>query len=193
MKNKATASRIRIVGGSLKRSPLPVPDLPGLRPTPDRVRETLFNWLNHFWSAQWHDKIVLDLFAGSGALGFEAASRGCKQVVMIESQTSAIRNLRAFQSKHQLTNVTIHQKDAFDHLTKSEPVDLIMLDPPFHKDMLARLRTIVPQVLNNDGLIYIESEQPCSWHEEAPESLELLRSAKAGMVHYQLLRAVIHR
>src|SRR5690554_6979115 len=90
---------IRIVGGQYRRTPIPVPDVAGLRPTPDRVRETLFNWLAYFWGGDFSDKRVLDLFAGTGALGFEAASRGVEHVQMVESDPIALAALRALRTR----------------------------------------------------------------------------------------------
>src|ERR1039458_6802673 len=89
------AHQVRIIGGQWKRTPLPVLDAEGLRPTPDRVRETVFNWLNHLFDGAWGQVACLDLFAGSGALGFEAASRGAARVVMIEANAAAVRQLQA--------------------------------------------------------------------------------------------------
>src|SRR3954464_6268242 len=87
--------QIRIIGGQWKRTPLPVLDAEGLRPTPDRVRETVFNWLTHLFDGVWEGIDCLDLFAGSGALGFEAASRGAAHVTMVELGTAAVRQLDA--------------------------------------------------------------------------------------------------
>src|SRR5690606_20229509 len=90
---------VRIVGGDYRKTPIPVIDAPGLRPTPDRVRETLFNWLRHFWTGQFAGKQVLDLFAGTGALGLEAASHGVGRVLMVESSPQAVAALRALRTR----------------------------------------------------------------------------------------------
>ncbi|MEO6958493.1 MAG: RsmD family RNA methyltransferase, partial [Burkholderiaceae bacterium] len=103
---------IRIVGGDYRHTPIPVIDAPGLRPTPDRVRETLYNWLQHLWARNFSDKRVLDLFAGSGALGFEAASRGAALVHMVENNPAAVTALRALRAKLKADKVRIDPGDA---------------------------------------------------------------------------------
>ena len=182
------ASTLRIVAGQYRRTPIPVPDVPGLRPTPDRVRETLFNWLAHLWDNEFADKRVLDLFAGSGALGFEAASRGAAQVQMVERDKSAAAALRALRDKLRADTVRIHVGDALDALQRMDAsrYDLVLLDPPFNQGWLPRLWPLLPAVLPENGLVYAEAETPCA----APEGFELLRSSKAGAVHYHLFRVV---
>ena len=129
---------IRIIGGQWKRSKLPVPDLPGLRPTPDRIRETLFNWLGQTL-AGWR---VLDAFAGSGALGFEAASRGADAVVMVEREAALVDGLRASQRRLQATAITLHRANALTWMAAcQERFDLIFLDPPFADDLFDRALT----------------------------------------------------
>jgi 16S rRNA (guanine966-N2)-methyltransferase len=97
----APTHQVRIIGGQWKRTPLVVLDVQGLRPTPDRVRETVFNWLNHLLDGQWQRIACLDLFAGTGALGFEAASRGAARVTMVESNAAAVRQLEVTKEKLQ--------------------------------------------------------------------------------------------
>ncbi len=182
------SSNIRIVAGQYRRTPIPVPDVPGLRPTPDRVRETLFNWLAHLWDGDFADKRVLDLFAGSGALGFEAASRGAAQVQMVERDRHAVAALRALRDKLHANAVRIHAGDSLEALQRMDAsrYDLVLLDPPFNQGWLPRLWPLLPAVLpeNGPGLVYVEAEAPC----EAPGGFELLRDAKAGAVHYHLFR-----
>lgn len=177
---------VRIVGGDFRRTPIPVVEAPGLRPTPDRVRETLYNWVSHFWGGDYSDKRVLDLFAGTGALGFEAASRGAAHVQMVESNPDALAALRALRNKLNALQVRVHAGNAAMVLDRLDDArfDLVLLDPPFGKDWLASLWPKLPGVLSTDGLLYIEAEQPI----EAPPEFEVLRSAKAGQVHFQLLR-----
>src|SRR5690606_14007348 len=105
-------SQVRIIGGQWKRTPLPVPDVAGLRPTPDRVRETLFNWLNHLLQGEWDKVRCLDLFAGTGALGFEAASRGATRVRMVEASAPALRHLETVRDKLHAGQVEIVRGDA---------------------------------------------------------------------------------
>lgn len=176
---------VRIVGGDYRRTPISVVDAPGLRPTPDRVRETLFNWLNHFWYGQFSDKNVLDLFAGSGALGFEAASRGVAFVQMVEQHGPAVANLRALRTKLKAEHIRIHAGDALHILERSQMrYDLVFIDPPFARDWMDRIWPLLPNVLAPDALVYIESETPI----QAPDQYGILRQDKAGQVHYHLLR-----
>lgn len=177
---------VRIVGGEYRKTPIPVVDAAGLRPTPDRVRETLFNWLHHFWGGEYTDKRILDLFAGTGALGFEAASRGAGHVQMVETNPAAIAALRALRTRLKAENVRIHAGDALAVLDRldSAAFDLIMLDPPFGQGWLDRLWARLPAVLRPDGLLYIESEAAL----EPPGGFQLLRQSKAGHVHFHLLR-----
>src|SRR5690606_20053910 len=134
---------VRIVGCDYRRTPIPVIDAPGLRPTPDRVRETLFNWLHHLWGGQFSDKHILDLFAGSGALGFEAASRGVAHVQMVENNPAAIASLRALRTKLGAKNVRIHAGDASMVARRLDATryDLVLLDPPFGQGWIDRLWT----------------------------------------------------
>lgn len=176
---------VRIVGGDYRKTPIPVVDAPGLRPTPDRVRETLFNWLSHFWSGDFSKKRVLDLFAGTGALGFEAASRGVAHVQMVETHPAAVAGLRNLRSKLKANNVRIHAGDASTVLQRVEPAsfDLVMLDPPFDQAWVDKLWQKVGAVLAPDGLLYIEAETAVV----PPEAFEILRQSRAGSVHFQLL------
>ena len=177
---------IRIVGGQYRRTPIAVADVAGLRPTPDRVRETLFNWLRHFWQDRFEGKSVLDLFAGSGALGFEAASHGVAHVQMVERDRSALAGLRAVRDKLQADHVRIHAGDALEVLERMDATryDLVLLDPPFGKDWLSRVWPLLPQVLAPEALVYVESEAPVAF----PAGFEVLRQDKAGAVHYHLAR-----
>ncbi|MCZ8390503.1 16S rRNA (guanine(966)-N(2))-methyltransferase RsmD [Achromobacter xylosoxidans] len=176
---------IRIVGGQYRRTPIVVPDVETLRPTPDRVRETLFNWLNHLWGGEFADKQVLDLFAGSGALGFEAASRGVAHVQMVERDKTAASALRTLRDKLKADMIRIHVGDAMQVAERMDAsrFDLILLDPPFGQGWLPRLWPILPGILAEGGLVYVEAESPI----EAPEGFEILRQDKAGAVHYHLL------
>src|SRR6201996_3553045 len=136
---------IRIIGGDWKRTPLPVLDLDGLRPTPDRVRETLFNWLGQRLDGQ----RCLDLFAGSGALGFEAASRGAARVLMVERHGKAAGQLRANQARLAPNNIEIAEADALRLAASLAPgsFEVVFLDPPFDSDLLGRaLELAVPLV-----------------------------------------------
>lgn len=172
---------IRIIGGQWKRSKLPVPDLPGLRPTPDRVRETLFNWLGQTLTG-WR---VLDAFAGSGALGFEAASRDAAEVVMVEREAALVDGLRQSQQRLKATTITVHRANALNWMTAcAARFDLIFLDPPFADDLFDRALAAAVPLLADGGLIYVESPHEVA----APAGFTAWRQGRAGAVHYQLLR-----
>jgi len=176
---------IRIIGGTWRRSLLPVPDVPGLRPTPDRVRETLFNWLGQDLTG-WN---VLDAFAGTGVLGFEAASRGAASVQMLERETKLIAGLSASKAKLGAAAVSITQADAMAWMKRAPAqFDLVFLDPPFDKNLFesalaASLHCVVPQ-----GWIYLESSAPFDAASLAERGLELYRHSRAGAVHAHLIR-----
>lgn len=179
--------QIRIVGGTYRHTPIPVATGSHLRPTPDRVRETLFNWLDHFWARSYADKRVLDLFAGSGALGFEAASRGAGEVVMVEQAGVALKGLHQVRQRLHCTTVHIHAGDARRYLQSLPDArfDLILLDPPFGENWMPRLWPALGRVLVAGGLLYVESEHAC----EAPTpDWQLLRHGRAGKVRYHLLQ-----
>lgn len=182
---------VRIIGGQWKRSLLPVVESSGLRPTPDRIRETLFNWLGQDLTG-WR---VIDLFAGTGALGFEAASRGAARVVMIEAARPVAAALRAGQDRLAAAAIELVVGDALAHaqrLAQCEPnsFDLAFLDPPYRAGWHARMIGLVPRLLAPDGLLYTEAEQALQRLDgfDLPDSLEIVRQAKAGQVHYYLLR-----
>jgi len=177
---------IRIVAGQYRRTPIAVPDVPGLRPTPDRVRETLFNWLAHLWGGEFADKQVLDLFAGSGALGFEAASRGAGQVLLVEHDRTAVAALRALRDKLNAATVRVHAGEAMQVVQRMDAsrFDLILLDPPFGQGWLARLWPLLPGILTEHGLVYAESEAPL----DPPAHFDIVRQDQAGAVHYGLLQ-----
>lgn len=185
--------QVRIIGGQWKRTPLPVPDAEGLRPTPDRVRETLFNWLTHLLDGGWGNVSCLDLFAGTGALGFEAASRGAARVIMVEANPSAVRQLQTIKEKLHAEQIDIVRGDALSvaqNLRAPAGFQLIFLDPPYHQDWLQRVLPICAILLVTGGFLYAESEMPLDV-EPAPEWLdgwEVIRADKAGMVFYHLLQ-----
>ena len=190
------ANQVRIIGGQWKRTPLPVLTALGLRPTPDRVRETAFNWINHQRDGDWANAQVLDLFAGSGALGFEAASRGAQSVTMIDSNTQVTRQLDDIKTKLKADNVSIMRGDALavlqSSVTRGQRYDLIFLDPPYQQSFLERTLPLCTKLLKEGGLVYAESGLALEFAEgEAPEWLadwEIIRADKAGMVFYHLLK-----
>ncbi|MFN3593559.1 MAG: 16S rRNA (guanine(966)-N(2))-methyltransferase RsmD [Thiobacillaceae bacterium] len=170
---------MRIIGGAWRSRVLRFPDLPGLRPTPDRVRETLFNWLGQRLDGQ----RCLDLFAGSGALGFEAASRGAAEVVMVERDPRALAAIERNAQALGATQVRILRADALAYLEGDcGRFDLILLDPPFASDLLAPALARAATRLNPGGRIYAEfGTRPdlAAWR--------ILREGHAGLSHFCLL------
>jgi len=187
--------QVRIIGGQWKRTPLPVLDAEGLRPTPDRVRETVFNWITHLIDGAWEQVACLDLFAGSGALGFEAASRGARRVVMVENSGPAVRQLEANRDKLKADKLAIVRGDALaavQSAAQREPggYSLVFIDPPYHQGWLEKVLPACMPLLTPSGLVYAEAEYPLDG-EQAPEWMqdwEVVRADKAGMVFYHLLQ-----
>ena len=174
------AGKVRIIAGEYRGRRIPVPQKPDLRPTPDRVRETLFNWLG-----QWLDGLVcLDLFAGSGALGFEAASRGAARVVMVENDAVVFESLDKFRSLIGAKAIELVRGDALEYLKRSrERFDVVFLDPPFRQNALPALLERLPPRLAPGALVYVEAAGPL----EAAQPWRELKRARAGQVSYQLL------
>ncbi|MGH8674799.1 MAG: 16S rRNA (guanine(966)-N(2))-methyltransferase RsmD [Burkholderiales bacterium] len=170
---------VRIIGGAWKRSKLPVLDRPGLRPTPDRVRETLFNWLGQDLSGL----ACLDLYAGSGALGFEAASRGAARVVMVESDRPTLRALEASRAALNALQVEIIGGTAAAYLERAhERFDVVFLDPPFRQNAVPDLLPLLPGLLNATARVYAEAAGPV----HAPPGWREAKRARTGGVSYQL-------
>ncbi|TFW07913.1 16S rRNA (guanine(966)-N(2))-methyltransferase RsmD [Oxalobacteraceae bacterium OM1] len=193
-KPAAAPRQVRIIGGQWKRTPLAVLDAEGLRPTPDRVRETVFNWLNYLLDGAWEGRRCLDLFAGTGALGFEAASRGAAEVVLVEDHAPAVRQLEATKAKLRADHVRIQRGDALaaaqSLAARGERFDLVFLDPPYHRDWLVKILPLCERLTTPSGLVYAEAETPLE-NEPAPAWLagwQVVRADKAGMVFYHLLR-----
>ena len=177
---------VRLIGGLWKRSKLPVADSPGLRPTPDRVRETLFNWLGADLSG-WR---VLDAFAGSGALGFEAASRGAAEVLLIESDAALVTSLLATQARLVATALRVERADAMAWMARCAAgrFDLVLLDPPFAAGLAAPGLASAARVVAVQGWVYLESGTAVLAGPAVPAGLELHRATRAGAVHAQLFR-----
>ena len=179
-------NKVRIIGGAWRSRVITFPDSADLRPTPDRVRETVFNWLGQELTG----KTCLDLFAGSGAMGFEAASRGAERVVMVESSSTIFRALQASVQKLEAKQIELVAMDALkfaasDVVLKFGQFDVIFLDPPFRLrlELLAKLLPLLASHLAEGGLVYTESESP---FDPGPDWL-VWRNGRAGKVHYQLL------
>lgn len=186
MKHSPSKARqyVRIIGGEFRRRQLDFSGLEGIRPSADRVRETLFNWLGQDLTGL----DCLDAFAGSGALGFEAASRYAQSVLMLEKSSAIANRLR----QHQQTlgaRVQVQNVDALAFLANcSQTFDLVFCDPPFAADNFSRLQSLLRRVLRKNGLLYFENQQ---WPSAAElEGWTVWRSARAGAVFYGLLRQV---
>ena len=185
----ARASSIRIIGGEWRSRKLTVPDAPGLRPTPDRVRETLFNWL----APTIQGARVLDAFTGSGALFLEALSRGASTGVAIDANTNAVNNLRRNLAVLQCDDAEVLRVDSLQYLSNKteQGFDIVLLDPPFHQDLLLSACQLLENNnwLNKDAWIYTESEQaPSSLG--VPSTWRLHREKHTGQVHYTLWQKV---
>ena len=178
---------VRIIGGAWRGRRVAFPDLPGLRPTPDRVRETLFNWLQHSLSSA----CCLDLFAGSGALGLEALSRGAREVVFVEQAPLAARNLQAqLQRLQALAKGRVMEMGAARYLkTAPQVFDIVFMDPPFGKDALPQYVALLDANAwaSNGSLVYLENERTAGVP-SLPSHWELLKSKWAGEVGYHLAR-----
>jgi 16S rRNA (guanine(966)-N(2))-methyltransferase RsmD len=182
LRRPGPANEVRLIGGFLRRRKLPVADRPGLRPTPDRVRETLFNWLGQDLTG-WR---VLDAFAGSGALGFEAASRGAADVVLLEHDPVLAHGLRTTAQRLGAGAVRVVAGDALAWMARAAPAsfDLVLLDPPFDAGLhVAALQAAAP-LLRADAFAYVEAPRPV----EPPAGWTGYRAGRAGAVHFHLLR-----
>lgn len=176
---------VRIIGGEWRRRVLNFPDSEGLRPTPDRVRETVFNWLGQDLTGL----TCLDLFAGSGALGFEAASRSATKVVMVDNSSKALAALQA--------NARILDSDGRLQILRADAVkfasslrangsrfDVVFIDPPYKQGWIDRLAPLIPDLLADKGWLYIEAEFALEFCGE----LQTVRSGRAGQVYYHLMQ-----
>ena len=177
---------IRIIGGEWKRTRLTVASKPGLRPTPDRVRETLFNWLGQDLGG-WR---CVDVFAGTGVLGFEAASRGATTVHLFEQDPALIAQLKITQTKLQATATQVQRGDGVAALRQLAvgTLDLVFLDPPFESGLYELALNAAAKAVQANGFIYLEA--PAKWTDEllAPLGLRVHRYLKAGAVHAHLLQ-----
>jgi len=174
---KRTRNKVRIIGGAWRSRMVTVAPVADLRPTPDRVRETLFNWLGQDLSGL----ACLDLFSGSGALGFEAASRGATRVVLVEKDRAVVAELERSRAALGASQVAIVCVDAADYVKRErERFDVVFLDPPFRQNALP---AVFKQLKGAPGTrVYAESSEPFApgapWRE--------LKQARAGQVSYQL-------
>lgn len=183
--NRKPPGTVRIIAGRLRGSKLPVPERPGLRPTSDRVRETLFNWLQPVLPGA----RVLDLFAGTGALGFEAASRGAAEVVLVERDPDLARSLRAQAERLKVANLRVDTADALAWLSRPDGrrFDVVFLDPPFAAGLWQPALAALPPWLAPGARVYLEGPvtSPPAW----PAGWQLLREGRTREVAYMLLQA----
>ncbi|WP_445115373.1 16S rRNA (guanine(966)-N(2))-methyltransferase RsmD [Acinetobacter sp. WZC-1] len=181
-------NQLRIIGGQWKRRLLPFAEIEGLRPTPDRVRETLFNWL--MWDIQHAD--VLDLCAGSGALSFEALSRGAARVIMIEPDPVQARILKNNIDLLQATRCTVKRMTAQQAIpTLNHDFDLVFMDPPYRLDLWQELAILTDRLVRENGYIYVEADRPLD-DLSLPFSWKLQKQTRAGMVQAGLFQKVTH-
>jgi len=193
-KRPSRPNEVRIIGGEWKRTRLAVADKPGLRPTPDRVRETLFNWLASLAGVGggalpgWH---CIDAFAGTGALGLEAASRGAANVLLCEQDAALVAQLEAAKTKLSAKAVRVERGNGVTALERAAAGSLqaVFLDPPFETVALYEpaLRAAA-RALHADGAIYLEAPRRWAAEELAALGLVEFRYLKAGAVHAHLLR-----
>lgn len=181
---------VRINAGTWRSRLIKFPDAEGLRPTPERVRQTLFNWLGQDLSGL----RCLDLFAGTGVMGFEALSRGATAVTMVEKASAACAALHANKTLLKATAANIVQQDALQFLAQNrQAYQLIFLDPPYHKDWLAQVMPQLVSCLAADGWLYVEAEfalDAAQQGESQPflAGWQVIKQSKAGNVFYHLLK-----
>ncbi|WP_367987549.1 16S rRNA (guanine(966)-N(2))-methyltransferase RsmD [Vibrio sp. NTOU-M3] len=181
---KPSTGFVRIISGLWRGRKLPVHNAEGLRPTTDRVKETVFNWL----AQDVPQAKCLDLFAGSGGLGFEAASRQAEHVTLIELNNDAFKQLQQNINALNTSNLSAHNTDALSFLQQQgTPHHVVFIDPPFRKGLLSETISLLEQNgwLADDAMIYIETEKELTL-EGIPENWHLHREKQAGQVSYRL-------
>ncbi len=183
-KRTSTTNQVRINAGVWRSRLLKFPTVEGLRPTPERVRITVFNWLGQDLTG----KTCLDLFAGTGAFGFEALSRNAKNVVMIESSNLAYQSLVQNQTLLKADNCQTLNQDVLVFLSQNtQRFDIIFCDPPYHKTWLDKLLPLLNQHVSENGVVYVEAE----FEIKSNEHWLVKKQSKAGNVFYHLLSFVI--
>lgn len=186
MNSQRQGARLRIIGGTWRSRLLPFADYAGVRPTSDRIRETVFNWLQPVISGA----RCLDLFAGSGALGFEALSRGAAETVFVDEDLRVIQQLQKNADELNAGGATIVWRNAVEFLTESAtPFDIVFLDPPFREEILGPLTRQLEQhhCLSKTAWIYLESPCQRPWP-ELPDTWHIKHDKRAGQVRFALAR-----
>lgn len=179
--SKTSLNQVRISGGEWRSRLLRFPNVPGLRPTPDKVRQTVFNWLGQ----DMHGQNCLDLFAGTGAMGFEALSRGAKSLVLIEKSTAAYQALKENQQALKTEHVTVFNMDAQSFLAQNQQAfNVVFLDPPYNQGWLDKILPLLKPHLATDGVVYVEAEYALA---DTPQ-WRVIKHGKAGNVFYHLLK-----
>ena len=183
-KTNSKTNQVKINAGVLRSRLLNFPDVEGLRPTPDRVRQTVFNWLGQDLTG----KTCLDLFAGTGAMGYEALSRNAKHVTMVENANIAFKALKQNQTALKAENCQVLNIDALLFLaTNTQKFDVIFCDPPYQKDWLSKLLPLLNKFLSDIGILYVEAE----YEVKSSDTWQVLKQGKAGNVYYHLLKSVL--
>lgn len=192
-KPRSAPQEVRIIGGLWKRTPLPVADKAGLRPTPSRVRETLFNWLGQDLRG-WR---CLDAFAGTGALGFEAASRGAVEVVLVEQEPTLLKTLSQIKTRLKADMVRVERGDGVASLRQrsGSALDVVFLDPPFaegqNDDLVLAALAAARGAIGDNGLVYLEAPRVWTDAELLTLGFAVHRQGKAGQVAFHLLRPLL--
>ena len=182
-KRKSKTNQVRINAGVWRSRLLKFPDAKGLRPSPERVRQTVFNWLGQGLTG----KTCLDLFAGTGAFGFEALSRNAKQVTMVEYSKPASQSLSQNQALLKAENCQILNIDAMQFLASNQQqFDIIFCDPPYQMQWIDKLLPLLGSHLNTNGILYAEAE----FEIKSDTSWQVLKQSKAGNVYYHLLKCI---
>ena len=175
-------SSLRIIAGEMRGRKISFASAEGLRPTLDRIRETLFNWLAY----DIHGSECLDLFAGSGALGFEAISRGAAAVVMVDNNAQVCQKLKANQTLLKIENMEVINQSYAEYLNQNDKkFDLIFLDPPFHQNLLPVVFQSLHQHIKPNGLVYVEQEKQTALFEPDDKWLKI-KNKQAGSFVYGL-------
>ncbi len=179
---KSKTNQVRISAGVHRSRLIKFPDVEGLRPTPERVRQAVFNWLGQDLTG----KACLDLFAGTGAFGFEALSRNAKNVVLVENSTLAFKSLKQNQDLLKVQNCHTLNMDALQFLAaNTQKFDVIFCDPPYQKQWLDKLLPILNRHLDEGGVVYVEAE----YEIKSADNWQVVKHGKAGNVVYHLLKS----
>ncbi|MCE1175709.1 MAG: RsmD family RNA methyltransferase [Burkholderiales bacterium] len=196
-KQKPAAGHIRIIAGQWRRCQLPVLAHTGLRPSSDRVRETVFNWLNHLWGGQFSEKKIIDAFAGTGAFGLECISRGARAVTLIDAHIPAINAIRQILTHWEKQDPSVAQAraiagDALNHLSQcaqaKQTFDLVFLDPPFAQGCLDKTLPLLPPLCHADSLLYVEAEKGANLDALIQQGWTCLREGTTQQVYYSVWR-----